>query len=114
MKRVTRKVFEDLLAATHNIGADIEPGDATGAKVVDGALDAVDELFCLLRKGGAYADGVETVIRLYVEVSCSRKPHEYALKEAERGWKGFRHQDDGATIALPNRVPFAAKKKNGR
>ena len=99
---ITRKFFLELLAALHNICPQAEPGDKRGKNMTETGLNAANVLFDLMeREGNGHREGVLAVVRLLAEVSCAEDQEAYAISEAERGNEGERHEDQGATIALP-------------
>ena len=99
---ITRKTFLELLAAVHNICPEAEPADQEGENMTNAGLDAADALFGLMeREGNGHRAGVLAVARLLAEVSCAKDQEAYAVSEAERGNEDDRHEDQGATIALP-------------
>ena len=99
---ITRKTFLELLAAVHNICPEAEPGNERGENMTSTGLDAANALFDLVeREGNGHRAGVLAVARLLAEVSCAENQEAYAISEAERGNEDERHEDQGATIALP-------------
>ena len=93
----TKAEMDNLLAAVHNISP-----EADGHPSNDGAMDALDMVYDLLaHKSKDYRWGVIAALRLFVETTCAKSPSKYAIEEAERGFDGVRHQDESATIALP-------------
>jgi hypothetical protein len=99
---VTRESFMEMLAACYNICTAAEPGNKLGKDMTDTALEAANALFDMIeRKGKGHRLGVLLTVRLLAEVSCAKDQERYAQGEAQRGWDGARHEDAGATIALP-------------
>jgi len=99
---ITRKSFMDMLVGCYNVCPAAEPGDKPGKDMTDTALEAANVLFDMIgRKGKGHRLGVLLTVRLLAEVSCAKDQAQYAKREEERGWDGARHEDEGATIALP-------------
>lgn len=106
MKAPKRKTFEELLFGVYNIAPEptVEPGDARGRAVNQGALDAAKALYDMMEVSIARKTGVLLVVRLLAETTCAKDPETYAEIEAKRGFDGDRQEEKGATIMLPSGI----------
>lgn len=99
MTKFNKKLFLELLYATHNMGGNAEP-EGDGIPTTEAALAAANALADIAQRSRHHLSGVLVAAKLLVEVASSDSPNDYMATEAMRAWDGIRHEEKGATIEV--------------